>query len=336
MRSRCAAFFRQLLRRRRANWLEELEEGIRKHDAFKVCRFARLLAGTGIGTKHRRLGQVRACTPSQIEWARKVWRDGPWGGAALHTYTWEDFRREHLEILGPGDNKTTAAHREEPTAIAHWSSSAVPQPVVRARPGPYQDACGCFSRDRPTYAGEKSVMKRWVQAALSPTVDGHHVRHNRLSGIHPTLRIGACRQQSLIPKPGKVGCEACRLVCGLCDFRKAWHRGLFLEGTWSGIPSCCCGFQRCRHEGISFVDASVDMANAFGSLGRQATEDVIQPRLRDIDKFFFVARGRRLVTEVLAPDGIASGLAQVGLFMGDRNAPEELSTMATQYWAERA
>ena len=31
--------------------------------------------------------------------------------------------------------------------------------------------------------------------------------------------------------------------------------------------------------------------------------------------------GRRLFTEVLAPDGIASGLAQVGLFMGDKNAP---------------
>ena len=56
------------------------------------------------------------------------------------------------------------------------------------------------------------------------------------------------------------------------------------------------------------------MANAFASLGRQATEDVIQPRLRDIDKFFFVTRGRRLFTEVLAPDGTASGLAQVGLF----------------------
>ena len=39
------------------------------------------------------------------------------------------------------------------------------------------------------------------------------------------------------------------------------------------------------------------------------TEDVIQPRLREIDRFFFITRGRRLFTEVLAPDGIASGLA---------------------------
>ena len=57
------------------DWLEELEEGIRKQDAFSVYRYARLLAGTGIGTKHRRFGQVRAYTPSQIEWAQGLARD---------------------------------------------------------------------------------------------------------------------------------------------------------------------------------------------------------------------------------------------------------------------
>ena len=84
---------------------------------------------------------------------------------------------------------------------------------------------------------------------------------------------------------------------------------------------------RCRHESISFVDESLDMANAFGSLDRKNTEDVIQPRLREIDRFFFITRGRRLFTEVLAPDGIASGLAQVGLFMGDKNAPDEFGAV---------
>ena len=59
----------------------------------------------------------------------------------------------------------------------------------------------------------------------------------------------------------------------------------FLEGMWPELPSYCYGFQRarrrevavashlalaarCRHEGISFVDESLDMANAFGSLDR--------------------------------------------------------------------
>ena len=40
-------FSRWLLRRRRAMWREELEEGIRKQDAFTVYRYARLVAGTG-------------------------------------------------------------------------------------------------------------------------------------------------------------------------------------------------------------------------------------------------------------------------------------------------
>ena len=35
-------------------WLEELEEGIRKQDAFTVYSYARLLADTGVGSKHRR------------------------------------------------------------------------------------------------------------------------------------------------------------------------------------------------------------------------------------------------------------------------------------------
>ena len=43
----------------------------------------------------------------------------------------------------------------------------------------------------------------------------------------------------------------------------------------------------------------------------------------ETDTFFFFTRGRRLFTEVLVPDGIASGLAQVGLFMGDKNTPDE-------------
>ena len=82
-----------------------------------------------------------------------------------------------------------------------------------------------------------------------------------------------------------------------------------------------------RHESISFVDESLDMANAFVSLDRKNPEDVIQPRLREIDRFFFITLGRRLFTEVLAPDGIASGLAQVGLFMGDKNAPDEFGAV---------
>ena len=70
--------------------------------------------------------------------------------------------------------------------------------------------------------GKEASRSAGVQAALSPTVDGNQVRH------YPTLRIG------------------CRLVHGFCDFWKAWHRGLFLKGTWLELPSYCYGFQRAR------------------------------------------------------------------------------------------
>ena len=64
-------FSRWLLKRRRAMWLEELEEGNPKTELFfSVYRYARLLAGTGIGSKHPCFGQIRAYTPSQIEWVR--------------------------------------------------------------------------------------------------------------------------------------------------------------------------------------------------------------------------------------------------------------------------
>ena len=54
---------------------------------------------------------------------------------------------------------------------------------------------------------------------------------------------------------------------------------------------------------------------------------MIQPRLREIDRFFFITRGRPLFTEVLAPDGIASGRAQVGLFVCDKKAPDEFGAV---------
>ena len=109
-------FSRWQLRRRRAIWLEELEEGIRKQDAFTVYRYARLLAGTGIGLKHRRFGQVRAYTPSPVEWAQRLAKEGPKGVLALHEYTWTDFRRGHLELQDPGESETTATRREEARA----------------------------------------------------------------------------------------------------------------------------------------------------------------------------------------------------------------------------
>ena len=42
---------------------------------------------------------------------------------------------------------------------------------------------------------------------------------------------------------------------------------------------------RCRHDSISFVDDSLDTANAIGSLDRENTEDVILPNCERLTDF---------------------------------------------------
>ena len=174
--------------------------------------------------------------------------------------------------------------RLEPITIAHS------QLVARALLGPHQDACGCFSRGRLSCAEKK----RYDALGYKPPAGSQltETRYAIIAWLESTRRCESAPVVSsrsmvwVIPKPGKVGFESCRLVHGLCDIWKAWHRGLSLEGTWPELPSYCYGFQRaprregavashlllaarCRHEGISFVDESLDMANAFGSLDRK-------------------------------------------------------------------
>ena len=153
-------FSRWLLRRRRAIWLEELDE---KQDAFTVYRYARLLAGTGIGSKHRRFGQIRAYTPSQIEWAQGLAKEGSKGGLALHEYTWNDFRRGHLELLDPGESETTATYREE--ARADYNRT-----LKQLRRAPARRSCPPLVHTRTLVAAshvadfpaqKKNVMTRW-------------------------------------------------------------------------------------------------------------------------------------------------------------------------------
>ena len=265
-------------------WLEELEEGIRKQDAFTVYRYARLLAGTGTGSKHRRFGQIRACTPSQIEWAQGLAKEGPKGGLALHEHTWNDFRREHLESQDLGDSATTTLHREE--ARADYART-----VKQLRRAPARRSCPPWSI--PGRLWMRKGTRRFDALGYKPPAGSQllETRHDITSCLDATRRCDAAPSRSLgwvVPKPGKLGFESCRLVLGMCDFWKAWHRGLFLEGTWPDLPSCCYGFQRarrregavashlalaarCRHEIISFVDERLDMADAFGSLDRKKT-----------------------------------------------------------------
>ena len=273
-------------------WLEELEEGIRKQDAFTVYRYARLLAGTGIGSKHRRFGQIRAYTPSQIEWAQGLAKEGPESGLALHEYTWNDFRREHLELQDAGDSETTTLHQEEARADCART-------VKRLRRAPARRSCPSWSIPGrlwlllmwPTFL--RKGKRRFDALGYKPPAGSQllETRHAITSCLEATRRCDAALVVSsrtlgwVIPKPGKVGFESCRMEHDMCDFGR---RGTvdFLEGTWPELPSYCYAFQRarrregavashlalaarCRHESISFVDESLDMANALGSLDRK-------------------------------------------------------------------
>ena len=218
-------FSRWLLRRRRAMWLEELEESIRKQDAFTVHRYARLLAGTGFGSKHRRLGQVRAYTPSQIEWAQGLAKEGPKGGLALHEYTWNDFRREHLELQDHGDSETTTLHREE--ARADHART-----VKQFRRAPARRSCSPWSIPGrlwlllvwPTFL--RRGKRRFDALGYKPPAGSQllETRHAITSCLEATRRCDGAPVVSsrclgwVIPKPGKVGFESCRLVHGMCEF----------------------------------------------------------------------------------------------------------------------
>ena len=278
-------FSRWPLRRRRAIWLEELEKGIRKQDAFTVYRYARLLAGTSIGSKHRRFGQIRAYTPSQMEWAQGLAK-GPKGGLGLHEYTWNDFRRD-LELLDPGESETTTTtHREE--ARADYNRT-----LKQLRRAPARRSCPPWSIPGrlwlllmwPTFVRGK---KRFDALGCKPPA-GSQLTETRLAIIACQNLLDAVNRH-LLQQPLHVSSHSKAWEGGfrhrLWDSWKAWHRGLFLEGTWPELPSYCYGFQRarrregvvashlapaarCRHEGISFVDESLDMANAFGSLDRR-------------------------------------------------------------------
>ena len=71
---------------------------------------------------------------SQIEWAQGLAKEGPKGGLALHEYTWNDFRRQHLELQEPGDSATTTLHREAHADCARTVKQLRRAPARRSCP----------------------------------------------------------------------------------------------------------------------------------------------------------------------------------------------------------
>ena len=89
-----------------------------------------------LGRNTARFGQIRAYAPSQIEWAQGLAKEGPKGGLALHEYTWNDFRREHLELLDPGERSERGSSRlcSHCEAIETSSSSSLMSTLVNTKP----------------------------------------------------------------------------------------------------------------------------------------------------------------------------------------------------------
>ena len=273
-------FSRWLLKRRRAMCLEELEEGIRKHDAFTVYRYTRLLAGTGIGSKHRRIGQVRAYTPSQIECASGLAKEGPKGGLALHEYTWNDFRREHLELQDPGDSATTTWHREEARAdYARTVKQLRRAPARRScpiHPGQYQAVFGCFSCGRPSSARENDKLMHWVTSRLqarnywkpdTPSLIAWKQHDGAMRRLLSAVALldGSSQNQVRWALSRVAWYTACVIFGrrGTVDFSGGnvaritvvllWIPTSTSEGGGSGFTPGTALAARCRHESISFL-----------------------------------------------------------------------------------
>ena len=176
-----------------------------------------------------------------------------------------------------GESETTATHREEARADFHRT-------LKQLRRAPARRSCPPWSIPGrfwlllmwPTFLRRK---ERYDALGYKPLAGSQltETRYAITACLESTRRCESAPVVSsrsmgwVIPKPGKVGFESCRLVHGMCDFWKVWHRLLLLEGTWPELPSYCCGFQRarrregavashlalaarCRHESFSFVD----------------------------------------------------------------------------------
>ena len=156
----------------------------------------------------------------------KVWqKEGPQGGLALHEYTWNDFRREHLELQDPGDSETTTLHREE--ARADYART-----VKQLRRAPARRSCPPWSIPSrlwlllmwPTFL--RKEKRRFGAMGHKPPAGSQllETRHDITSCLEATRRCDAAPVVSsrslgwVIPKPGEVGFESCRLEHGMCDF----------------------------------------------------------------------------------------------------------------------
>ena len=116
----------------------------------------------------------------------------------------------------------------------------MPQLVAHALLGPYQDACGCFSCGRLSCAEKK---KRYDALGYKPPAGSQltETRYAIIACLESTRRcesapvISSRSMGWVIPKPGKVGFESCRLVQRDVRFRESVALWSFSGGNVARI-----------------------------------------------------------------------------------------------------
>ena len=161
--------------------------------------------------------------------------------------------------------KRPGTHREEARADYNRTLNPLRRAPARRSCPPLvhtRDECGCFSCGRLSCAEKK----RYDALGYKPPAGSQltETRYAITACLESARRCESAPVVSsrsmgwVIPKLGKVDFESCRLVHGMCGFWTAWHRGLFLEGTWPELPSYCYGFKRARRRVCWRRDSSVD------------------------------------------------------------------------------
>ena len=146
----------------------------------------------------------------------------------------------------------------------------------------------------------------------------------------------AAREEKHVDKAVQI-----KLIHGLCDFWKRYFRYLFKEGAASyeldnRQPHFADGFRphhrreapilavrvvnhRSCRVGLSCLNASYDMSNAFASSSLTVLQEACDEIVADTDWLLFEARRKRHFISVTACDGIAEGLLGEGGLMGDKS-----------------
>ena len=217
---------RWLLRKRRANWLEEFEEGIRKNRTLTQCTDTHDVLRARASDRNTSCSDRFEHTLLLRSNGHRVLREkdqrGDWHCTHNRGKAFDKSTRNWRTL---GESETTALHREEARADYARTVKLLRRAPARLSCPPWSipGAFGCFLCGRPFLRRGKLRFDAlgYKPLAGSPLLES---RHAITACLEATRRCDAAPMVSsrslgwATPKPGKVGFESCRLVHGMCDF----------------------------------------------------------------------------------------------------------------------